>query len=94
VLFRSSVGHIHARVGFSEGPQVPNPAAPEWENVVNAHLVIWEKIIRNYLGNVFTVTMEFGPPPYMPTIPFTNQPIADQWEANVWIMNTLKTRMQ
>lgn len=89
-----SVGHIHARVGFSEGPQVPNPAAPEWESVVKEHLIIWEKIIRNYPGNVFTVTTEFGPPPYMPTIPFTNQPIADQWNANVWIMNALKTQMQ
>lgn len=89
-----AVGHIHARVGFSEGPQVPNPAAPEWESVVKEHLIIWEKIIRNYSGNVFTVTTEFGPPPYMPTIPFTNLPIADQWNANVWIMNALKTQMQ
>ena len=29
-----SVDHIHARVGFAEGPQVPNPAAPEWKNEV------------------------------------------------------------
>jgi hypothetical protein len=90
----TSVGHIHARVGFAEGPQVPNPAAPEWENEVNAHLIIWEKVIRSYPGKVFTVTTEFGPPPYMPTVPFTNEPIADQWEVNVWIMNALKTRMQ
>ena len=89
-----SVDHIHARVGFAEGPQVPNPAAPEWKNEVKAHLDIWEKIIRSQMGKVFTVTTEFGPPPYMATVPFTNQPLADQWEANVWIMNALKSRFQ
>ena len=89
-----SVDHIHARVGFAEGPQVPNPAAPEWKNEVKAHLDIWEKIIRSRKGKVFTVTTEFGPPPYMATVPFTNQPLADQWEANVWIMNALKSRFQ
>ena len=89
-----AVDHIHARVGFAEGPQVPNPAAPEWKNEVKAHLDIWEKIIRSQTGNVFTVTTEFGPPPYMATVPFTNQPLADQWEANVWMMNALKSRFQ
>ena len=89
-----SVDHIHARVGFAEGPQVPNPAAPEWKNEVKAHLDIWEKIISSQKGKVFTVTTEFGPPPYMATVPFTNQPLADQWEANVWIMNALKYRFQ
>ncbi len=89
-----SVDHIHARVGFAEGPQVPNPAAPEWKNEVKAHLDIWEKIIRSQTSKVFTVTTEFGPPPYMATVPFTNQPLADQWEANVWMMNALKSRFQ
>ena len=89
-----AVDHIHARVGFAEGPQVPNPAAPEWKNEVKAHLDIWEKIIRSQMGKVFTVTTEFGPPPYMATVPFTNQPLADQWEANVWIRNALKSRFQ
>ena len=89
-----SVDHIHARVGFAEGPQVPNPAAPEWKNEVKAHLDIWEKIIRSRTGKVFTVTTEFGPPPYMATVPFTNQPLADQWEANVWMMNALKSLFQ
>lgn len=89
-----AVQHIHARVGFAEGPQVNNPAAPEWEQAVKVHLDIWEEIIRNYPGEVFTVTTEFGPPPYLPTVPFSNVPIADQWAANVWIMNTLKARLK
>lgn len=87
-----AVHHIHARVGFAEGPQINNPAAPEWENAVKVHLDIWEEIIRNSNGEIFTITTEFGPPPYLPTIPFTNKPIADQWEANVYIMKAIQAR--
>lgn len=88
-----AVEHIHARVGFSEGPQVNNPAAPEWTEAVKVHLDIWEEIIRNSPDDLFTVTTEFGPQPYLPTVPFTNEPIADQWAANVWTMNALKERL-
>lgn len=88
-----SVSHIHARVGFAEGPQINNPAAPEWNNAVKTHLDIWEEIIRSSKEEVFTITTEFGPPPYLPTIPFTNKPIADQWEANIYIMKAIKERI-
>ncbi|MBN3583683.1 sugar phosphate isomerase/epimerase [Algoriphagus aestuarii] len=89
-----AVQHIHARIGFAEGPQVNNPAAPEWKNELEAHLDIWEEIIRNSKEEVFTITTEFGPPPYLPTIPFTDKPIADQWEANVYIKKAIKERFQ
>lgn len=87
-----SVSHIHARVGFAEGPQINNPAAPEWLNTLNTHLDIWEEIIRNSKEETFTITTEFGPPPYLPTIPFTNKPIANQWQANVFIMKAIQER--
>ena len=87
-----NVGHIHARVGFAEGPQVNNPAAPEWGSALKTHLDIWEHIIRNSGQEIYTITTEFGPPPYLPTVPFSNVPIADQWEANVFIMKAIKER--
>lgn len=87
------VDHIHSRVGFAEGPQVNNPAAPEWNRAVEVHLEIWEEIIQNYPGDVFTITTEFGPPPYLPTVPFSNVPIADQWAANVYIKDLIKASL-
>ncbi len=89
-----TVRHIHSRVGFAEGPQINNPAAPEWAKEVEVHLDIWEKTIRDSKDEVFTITTEFGPPPYLPTVPFTNEPIADQWAANVYIMKAIKARLQ
>ncbi|HEA20112.1 hypothetical protein LCGC14_2335770 [marine sediment metagenome] len=89
--------HIHTRVGHSEGPQVNDPEAPEWQKALHRHLDIWEKIIRKRWeesDKPFTVTTEFGPPTYMPTLPYTQIPVADQWKANVFIMQALKERMQ
>lgn len=89
--------HIHARVGYAEGPQVNDPEAPEWATALNRHLDIWEKVIKkewkkNNKG--VTVTTEFGPADYMHTLPYTRVPVADQWKANVYIMDAIKKRMQ
>jgi hypothetical protein len=40
-----------------------------------------------------TVTSEFGPPYYMPALPYTQLPVSDQWEANVYMMNIIKQRL-
>ncbi len=88
--------HIHARVGHAEGPQVNDPEAAEWKNALDRHLDIWEKVIRQKwkeTAGPFTITTEFGPPNYMPTLPYTQLPVADQWKANVFMMEALKKRM-
>jgi sugar phosphate isomerase/epimerase len=89
--------HIHARVGHAEGPQVNDPKAPEWQKALERHLDIWEKAVRKRWGGTdipFTITTEFGPPTYMPTLPYTQVPVADQWKANVFIMKSLKERLE
>lgn len=93
VLERSQ--HIHARVGHAEGPQVNDPEAPEWKKAVDRHMNIWEKVIRLKWEsqNVYTITTEFGPADYMPTLPYTRVPVADQWKANVYMMKVLKERL-
>ena len=87
------VKHIHARVGHEQGPQVNDPKAPEWKLALEAHLDIWQAIIEQFTGEFITVTTEFGPPNYMPTVPFTGVPLTDQWAANVFIMNELKAKI-
>ena len=88
--------HIHARVGFEEGPQVNDPSAPEWKNIVERHLDIWEAVIKKNLKekNNATITTEFGPPNYMPTLPVTKKPTSDQWNSNVFVMRALKERIK
>ena len=79
--------HIHARVGFENGPQVNDPRAPEWQTHVEAHerwwTWIWEAQ-RAKGASFITLTPEFGPPTYLPTQPFTQAPIANLEEICTW----------
>lgn len=86
--------HIHSRVGHPEGPQVNDPRAPEWQDALQVHLGWWDKVVAMHQkkGTILTVTTEFGPATYMPTLPFSQMPVANQWEVNVFMMNLLKER--
>jgi sugar phosphate isomerase/epimerase len=90
------VDHVHARIGHAEGPQVNDPRAPEWDHAVKAHFAWWDKIVelKKQKGEVLTVLTEFGPPDYMPTLPYTRQPLADQWAVNVYMMQLIRSRYQ
>jgi sugar phosphate isomerase/epimerase len=86
--------HIHARIGHPEGPQVNDPRAPEWENTVKQHFDWWDKVVerKKKNGERMTFLTEFGPPDYMWTLPYTRQPLADQWAINVHMMKLLRQR--
>ncbi len=86
--------HIHARIGHAQGPQVNDPTAPEWEKAVKAHFTWWDKVVerKKREGEPITFLTEFGPPDYMPTMPFTRKPLADLWQVNTGMMQLLKKR--
>lgn len=87
--------HIHARVGYEQGPQIADPRAPEWQYAVDKFLTWWDQIVQvNEQQNtpVLTITTEFGPPPYMPVVPFSQQPVADQFSINCYMKDLLKQR--
>ncbi|WP_269541094.1 sugar phosphate isomerase/epimerase family protein [Cerasicoccus fimbriatus] len=86
--------HVHARVGFSEGPQVPDPLSPLYAEWTDRHVELWKRILRarHMAGDAYiTITPEFGPPPYMPVEPLSGRPIADAWEVNVRFKDYLKS---
>jgi sugar phosphate isomerase/epimerase len=63
------VTHIHARVGYAEGPQVPDVTDPRWQKEINGHVIWWKKAMksmRNRCIKLITVTPEFLPHPYAP----------------------------
>lgn len=88
------VDHIHARIGHQEGPQVSDPRAPEWKAAADAHFAWWDTVLKRKKerGEVMTILTEFGPPDYMPTLPYTREPLADQWAINVNMLQTLRKR--
>ncbi len=85
--------HIHARVGFQEGPQVSDPRAPEFAEPVRRHESWWDMIRgkANARGDQdLTVVPEYGPAPYLPALPYTQQPVADVWDICKWQMERLR----
>ncbi len=87
--------HVHARVGHQEGPQVNDPRAPEWADTVKRHLEWWDAIVQMKIkngANKLTILTEFGPPHYLPALPYTLQPVADQWGINEYMMQLLRKR--
>jgi Xylose isomerase-like TIM barrel len=80
--------HIHGRVGYDQGPQVPHPAAPEYRGALEAHERWWTQIWRGQAARgmtVSTLTPEFGPDGYLHATPFTNVPVADLLQINHWM---------
>jgi sugar phosphate isomerase/epimerase len=90
--------HIHARVGYPEGPQVPDPRAPEWKEALDVHIAWWDSIMTRKKAEdpngIITITPEFGPYPYMVHLPHTQTPITSQWEVNKYMKDILKERYQ
>ena len=87
--------HVHARVGFEEGPQVPDPAAPEYATQLKAHEGWWNTIWQSQQARGLTestLTPEFGPPPYLHTLPHANVPVADLANICDWMARRQRQR--
>ena len=86
--------HIHARVGYPEGPQVTDPRVAEWQFALEKHLSWWDQVVarKRKENAVLTIAPEFGPYPYMVHDPVSGHPVAPQWSVNAYMMNLLKRR--
>lgn len=84
----SRARHVHARVGYAQGPQVPDPRAPEYEPELLAHEAWWRRIALAAAERgqaSLSVTPEFGPDGYLQQAPFSKRPVADLAELNRWM---------
>jgi len=80
--------HVHARVGYDQGPQVPHPAAPEYAPALRAHQSWWEMIWAAQAEQgreSVTMTPEFGPDGYLHEAPFSREPVAELRQLNHWM---------
>jgi hypothetical protein len=89
--------HIHARVGFPEGPQLSDPRNPAYREWVDLSIEFWTRIRRRMTNEqraTMTITPEFGPPFYAPLAKSSPDPLADPWSSNRWIREELTRRWQ
>lgn len=88
-----NIRHIHARIGFEQSPQIIDPFAPEWEPYLKQYTNWWRAIHEQHLLDEkthLTITPESGPFPYMPQQPYSQKPLADQWDINWRMKNYLQ----
>ncbi len=91
------VDHIHARIGHPQGAQVTDPRLPEWQAALEQHIKWWKAILDHHRqagSPQLTITAEFGPAPYMPAVPFTQLPLASQWDINLYMTTLLKSHLK
>ncbi|HEX8235263.1 MAG TPA: TIM barrel protein [Abditibacteriaceae bacterium] len=89
--------HIHARVGYAQGPQVTDPGAPEFRPELEAHEMWWTNIWRSREArgaDVATMTPEFGPDGYLHCLPHTGMPVADLTQINAWMARRQRQRFE
>ena len=85
-------GHIHARVGFAEGPQVPDPFSPIWSRELEVFSDWWLQIAQRFGfegRKCLTVTCEYGPPPYGWVSLQSGEPLRDFFAMNVLMRDYL-----
>jgi len=85
--------HIHPRVGYDQGAQVPDPRAPAYNQPVQAHLRWWRTLWEGQKKRGFsrvTMTPEFGPDGYQQTDPATGTPLGNLWDFNLHMADLLR----
>ena len=94
-LIAKCTRHIHARVGYSQGPQVPDPRAPEYSAAIESHEKWWDIILASQpQGSSITVEPEHGTDGYQQRLPFSNIETADIWEINSYLRSRLAKRWE
>jgi len=91
------VRHIHARVGYEQGPQVADPRLARYQRALESHQHWWQRIWdcqRQQYYTRTTLTPEFGPDGYQQIDAFSTTPVGDLWEINCWMAQTQQRQFQ
>ena len=86
--------HIHARIGYDQGPQVSAPSSSLYEQALLSHESWWQAIWQSQQQRGFeqtTMTPEFGPDGYQAVDAITGEPLGDLWQMNSWVGHRQKT---
>jgi len=85
---------VHARVGFTEGPQVPHWRSPSFERERNRFFELWDRAVgfARKQNRPLVLCPEFGPFPYQAVHPTSGELLADNRESNRSMAELLRQR--
>jgi len=85
--------HIHCRVGYAQGPQVPDPRSAVYSEELHQHLDWWGAIWQQHRSTrreYTTATPEFGPDGYDYRDPGTGTTLIEPDMLNRWMAGRLR----
>lgn len=88
--------HVHARVGYDQGPQVRDPRDELYSQWLARFEEFWVAIAGSALERGLErlyFTPEFGPPPYAEGAAWDTGVVSKIWEINLWIRDLLRERL-
>ncbi len=91
------VQHIHARVGYEQGPQVTDPRLARFREALHSHQGWWRQIWGSQQRQRYTrstLTPEFGPDGYQQIDDSSGAPVGDLWEINCWMATSQRAEFQ
>lgn len=86
--------HLHARVGFADGPQVLHPFSAMWSRELDQFVAWWQAIAeRRHLAGLadLTVTLEAGP--VLTGDRTEDNPLPDFWASNLAMRSYLASKL-
>ena len=90
------VEHIHSRVGYTQGSQIPDVTNPIYKDIVAIHLDVWQQwvdLMKVKKVKGITISTEFGPPPYLISTGDVHEDYLKQWKQNLWIKKYLNQHL-
>ena len=95
-LLSKNIRHIHGRVGYDQGPQVPDPRLGVYLDKTKQYMEIWQKLFLEFQSaerDVFTFTPEFGADGYQYRGLDGKETLVNLSELNFWINQMFKSRV-
>lgn len=87
--------HIHGRVGYDQGAQVPDPRSSLFKVELNKHYGWWSSIWCEHFKQsrkITTLTPEFGVDGYEYFDSIDGKPLVDIEAINMWVADKMKKR--
>ncbi len=89
--------HIHGRVGYDQGPQIPDPRTPLFKDDQEKYAEWWSWIWHEHhkqSRKFTTLTPEFGADRYEYFDPVDGRPLVDVDVINQWMADSMKQRFE
>lgn len=89
--------HVHGRIGYDQGAQIPDPRTPLFKDNIESHFNWWSSIWSEHFKqskNITTVTPEFGIDRYEYFDSENGKVLVNLDDINLWMADEIRSRFE